>query len=181
MFTYSIKRACEIRKVHVVVVQKLLRNVQKSIMHMQSCCFAYLNICLFCCSPSSLQKLPIVVIQKFYYHGNMTSQFTSPFSYLFSLLHNLIFIYFNQWLFAGLTTHWSDPTIFFYVNTCNYCYVIQKPASCIPPPPPPPLIILLSSPSSSVARSSTPLTPLLWNKDPAETYNTCLTPYLALL
>ena len=175
MFTYSIKQAREIRKVHVVVVQRWPRTVQKSIMHMQSCCFAYLNLCLFCCSPLSLQKLPIVVIQKFYYHGNMTSQFTSPFSYLFSLLRNLIFHHFNQGLFVVLTTHWSDPTIFFYVNTCNYYYVIQKPASCVPPPP---LSILLSSPSSSVACS---FTPLLWNKVLAETYNTCLTPYLALL
>ena len=175
MLTYSIKQVREIRKVHVVVVQRSPRTVQKSIMHMQSCCFAYLNLCLFCCSPLSLQKLPIVVIQKFYYHGNMTSQFTSPFSYLFSLLHNLIFHYFNQGLFVVLTTHWSDPTIFFYVNTCNYYYVIQKPASCVPPPP---LSILLSSPSSSVACS---FTPLLWNKVLAETYNTCLTPYLALL
>ena len=175
MFTYSIKQAREIRKVHVVVVQRRPRTVQKSIMHMQSCCFAYLNLCLFCCSPLSLQKLPIVVIQKFYYHGNMMSQFTSPFSYLFSLLHNLIFHYFNQGLFVVLTTQWSDPTIFFYVNTCNYYYVIQKPASCVPPPP---LSILLSSPSSSIACS---FTPLLWNTVLAETYNTCLTPYLALL
>ena len=28
---------------HVVVVQRRLRNVQKSVMHVQSCCFAYLN------------------------------------------------------------------------------------------------------------------------------------------
>ena len=167
------KQAREIRKVHVIVVQQQLRNVQKSIMHMQSCCFAYLNLCLFSCSPSSLQKLPIVVIQKFYYHGNMMSQFTSPCSYLFSLLHNLIFNYFNQWLFAVLTTHWSDATIFFYVNTCNYCYVIQKPASCVPP-----LEYTCFLFPSSVACS---FTPLLWNKVLAETYNTCLTPYLALL
>ena len=151
MFTYSIKQAREIRKVHVVVVQRRPRTVQKSIMHMQSCCFAYLNLCLFCCSPLSLQKLPIVVIQKFYYHGNMMSQFTSPFFYLFSLLHNLIFHYFNQGLFVVLTTHWSDPTIFFHVKTCNiYYYVIQKPASWVPPPPPwvyffpPPLPLLLA-------------------------------------
>ena len=176
MFTYSIKQAREIRKVHVVVVQRSPRTVQKSIMHMQSCCFAYLNLCLFCCSPLSLQKLPIVVIQKFYYHGNMTSQFTSPFSYLFSLLRNLIFHYFNQGLFVVLTTHWSDPTIFFYVNTCNYCYVF--PEACIMSPPPHPLSILLSSLSSSVA---CPFTPLLWHKVLAEAYNTCLTPYLALL
>ena len=30
----------EIRKFHVVVVQQQLRNIQKSVMHMQSCCFA---------------------------------------------------------------------------------------------------------------------------------------------
>ena len=33
---------------HVVVVQQRLRNVQKSVMHLQSCCFAYLNPLIFC-------------------------------------------------------------------------------------------------------------------------------------
>ena len=33
----------EIMQFHVVVVQRRLRNVQKSVMHVQSCCFAYLN------------------------------------------------------------------------------------------------------------------------------------------
>ena len=37
MFSYS-KRACEIRKFHVVVVQRRKRNVQNSVMHVQSCC-----------------------------------------------------------------------------------------------------------------------------------------------
>ena len=37
----------------------------------------------FCCSPSPLQKLPVVVIQKFCYHGNVTSHFSSL---LFALL-----------------------------------------------------------------------------------------------
>ena len=44
VFTCSIKR--EIRKVHVVVVQRPQRNVQKSVMHVQSCCFANLRACL---------------------------------------------------------------------------------------------------------------------------------------
>ena len=39
--------------------------------------FAHLNLLIFCCSPSPLQKLPIVVIQKFFYHGNVTSHFFS--------------------------------------------------------------------------------------------------------
>ena len=40
VLTYSIKRAPEIRKFHVAVVQQRLRNVQKSVMHVQSCFLA---------------------------------------------------------------------------------------------------------------------------------------------
>ena len=43
LFTSSIKH--EIRHFHVVVVQKRERNVQKSVMHVQSCCFAYKTYC----------------------------------------------------------------------------------------------------------------------------------------
>ena len=46
MFTSSIKR--EIRTFHVFVVQRQERNVQKIVMHVQSCCFADLNLLLFC-------------------------------------------------------------------------------------------------------------------------------------
>ena len=46
VFMSSTKR--EIRHFHVVVVQRRLRNVQKSVMHVQSCCFANLNLLLFC-------------------------------------------------------------------------------------------------------------------------------------
>ena len=46
MFTSSIKR--EIRKFHVLVVQRQERNVQKIVMHVQSCCFADLKLLLFC-------------------------------------------------------------------------------------------------------------------------------------
>ena len=38
-FTSSIKR--ETRYFHVVVVKEQQRNVQESVMHVQSCCFAY--------------------------------------------------------------------------------------------------------------------------------------------
>ena len=54
------KTAREIRKFHVAVGQQRLRNVQKSV---QSCFFASLNLVFFCCPPSPLQKLPVVVIQ----------------------------------------------------------------------------------------------------------------------
>ena len=47
VFTYSIKRAREIKKFHVVVVQRRQRNVQNSVMHVQSCCL--LTETLFFC------------------------------------------------------------------------------------------------------------------------------------
>ena len=43
VFTYSITRAREIRKFHVVNVQRRLINVQKRVMHVQSYCFANLQ------------------------------------------------------------------------------------------------------------------------------------------
>ena len=46
VFTSSTKR--EIRHFHDVVVQRRQRNVQKSVMHVQSCCFANPNPLLFC-------------------------------------------------------------------------------------------------------------------------------------
>ena len=48
VFTYSVKRAREIRKFHVAVLQRRLKNVQKSVMHVQSCCFTNVNLLLFC-------------------------------------------------------------------------------------------------------------------------------------
>ena len=71
VLTYSIKRASEISKFHAVMKQ-WLRNVQKSLIHMQSCSFVNLNLLLVCCSPSPLQTL-----QKLCYHGNVTSHFSS--------------------------------------------------------------------------------------------------------
>ena len=55
----------EIRHFHVVVVQWRQRNVQKRVMHVQSCCFAkYKPIAFFpflLPSPSSLPKLLIIL------------------------------------------------------------------------------------------------------------------------
>ena len=45
-FTFSMKR--EIKTFHIVVVQWRQRNVQKCLMHVQSCCFANLNLLLVC-------------------------------------------------------------------------------------------------------------------------------------
>ena len=53
----------------------------KSVMHVHSCCFADINLLVFfqffLTSPASLPKLPVVAIQKFCYHGNVTSHFSS--------------------------------------------------------------------------------------------------------
>ena len=45
MFPSSTKR--EFRHFHVVVGQRRQRNVQKSVVHVQSCCFANLNLLLY--------------------------------------------------------------------------------------------------------------------------------------
>ena len=58
VLTYSIKRECEIRKFHVAIVQKRLRNVQKKR-------DARAKLFFFCCSQSPLQKLLIVVMRNF--------------------------------------------------------------------------------------------------------------------
>ena len=83
VFTYSVKRAHEISKFHVAVVQRWLKNVQKSVMHVQSCCFTFINLLFFLPfslpSPSLLSKHPFAVIQKVCYHGNVTSHFPSLF------------------------------------------------------------------------------------------------------
>ena len=39
-FTYSLKRVREVRKFHVSIVQRRLINLQKRVIHVQSCCFA---------------------------------------------------------------------------------------------------------------------------------------------
>ena len=45
-FTNSVKRAGEIRKFHVIIVERWLRNLQKSVMLVQSC-FAYMSYNFF--------------------------------------------------------------------------------------------------------------------------------------
>ena len=58
VLTYSIKRARETSMFHVAVVQQRLRNVQKSVMHVQSCFFASLNLLLFLLSAVAVAKIP---------------------------------------------------------------------------------------------------------------------------
>ena len=49
VLVYLIKQMREIRKFHVAVVQRRLRRTKiKSVMHAHSCCFADINLLLFC-------------------------------------------------------------------------------------------------------------------------------------
>ena len=60
VLTYFVKRVHEIRKFHIAAMQLWLRNVQKKVKHMQSCCFADINLLLFFHDPTSNADLFIV-------------------------------------------------------------------------------------------------------------------------
>ena len=64
VFTFSTKS--EIRQFHVVVVHWRQRNVQKSVMRMQSCCFANQSLLFFCplLLPLSLPLLKLPIFSK---------------------------------------------------------------------------------------------------------------------
>ena len=87
VFTYSIKRARE---------QKTgtgrLRNVQKSFMHMQSCCFANINLLIFsrCRCRHRCFSYLLLLCRYFYYHGKLTS--LSSLLYSFQNLFSLIIV-----------------------------------------------------------------------------------------
>ena len=77
--TYSIKQVREIEKFHVAVVQQRLRNVRKG-RDARAKAVAFLSFSLP--SPSSLIRLPNVVIKKFGYHGNVMSHVSSLLSFI---------------------------------------------------------------------------------------------------
>ena len=79
VFTYTMKQAHRMRTFHVTVMQRWLRNVKKKkkecIVVLLTKPIAFLPLSM----PSLLLllKLPITLIQKFCYHGNMTSHLLS--------------------------------------------------------------------------------------------------------
>ena len=60
----------EIRHFHVVVVQWLQRNVQKSVIHVQSCCFTNRNPLLFCRSRLRRRRPCFSPQERFYFNGH---------------------------------------------------------------------------------------------------------------
>ena len=72
----------KLRRFHVVVVQRRQRNVQKIVMHVQSCCFANLNLLLFsrprcrrrhCCSSSLLHLSVAEAVENQSWHWALRS------------------------------------------------------------------------------------------------------------
>ena len=100
------KRTREIRKFHVVIVLRRLRKVLALLPKL----IAFLPFLLP--SPSSLLKVPIVLIQKLCYHGNMTSRF-SLFCNTFSKTNHSIHIRSN-----GLTRFGFFPVS---LSSCMIC------------------------------------------------------------
>ena len=86
LFPSSTKR--EIRQFHVIVVQRRQKNVQKSVAQLQSCCFACLNLSLFCHSRyrcrchcvNSLLKYSTNLIHSFFSARKNTAANHTPFS-----------------------------------------------------------------------------------------------------
>ena len=76
VFTYSIKRAHEIRKFHIVVVHGWQRNVHNSVIHVQSCCLLIETFYSFAILLAVTLVVGFVVIQKKCYHGNVMSHFS---------------------------------------------------------------------------------------------------------
>ena len=72
LFTSSMKH--EIRKFHIAVVRQWQRNVHKSLLLMQSCCFANLNLLLFCHSCCCSLSFPL-----YSYRNNFPSSALSIF------------------------------------------------------------------------------------------------------
>ena len=126
VFTYSIKRACEIRKFHVAAVQLWQRNVQNSVMHVQFCCFVNKNLLLFCRSPSiAVVVVGFVLIQKYCSNGDMTSYLSSLFFSLevintFLLHSECLFVLKTPFLYIKFTTWTIHYTFIKYLLLDNY-------------------------------------------------------------
>ena len=100
VLTYSIKRAREIRKFHVAVVQQRLRNVQKSVMHVQSCCFANINLLLFNCSRCRRSCFNSLLLWSRNFATMVTWRHTSP-------LYCSHYYYAHKHLLLSFVQHWG--------------------------------------------------------------------------
>ena len=76
VFTKSMRRAREIRKFHIAVMQRW----QKSLMYVQSCCFANINLRIFCrsCCRRRGRYLGSPLLWSKHFATMVTWRYTSP-------------------------------------------------------------------------------------------------------
>ena len=117
MFTYSIKRACEIRKFYVAVVQRRQRNVQNSVMHVQSCCFVNKNRLLFCRSPCRRRRRRRR--RGFCFHPEIVrAALVTDDTRLLSITLHVSYLYFYDNLLIQVFVYCISPPITFYLCIC---------------------------------------------------------------
>ena len=104
VFPSSTKR--EFRHFHVVVVQRQQRNVQKSVMHLQSSCFANINLLLFC---RSRCRRPRRCLSSLLFTDNPCA-FVFTFSYMMSALLFILQYVVVQSLRSSWSC-WCAPTV----------------------------------------------------------------------
>ena len=102
VFTYSIKCSREIRKFHVVVVQRWQRNVQSSVMHVQSCCLLLWTFS-FCRSPTSPSPSSLVLLSSRNRATMVTWRHTPPH---YCDKSTLKLINSRDWLMQSIICYW---------------------------------------------------------------------------
>ena len=85
----------EIRYFNVVVVQQRQSKPRKSVMYLQSCCFAYLNLLLFCrwlvaVSPESLLKTPLGLVSAVAVGSQVFRSVSCYFQFCYSFRHTYL-------------------------------------------------------------------------------------------
>ena len=106
VFTSSTKR--EIKHFYVVVVKQRQRNVQKSVMHVQSCCFANLILLRPCRSRCRRRRCCLSALKL--YTGTLRPKGATPYPFIYHFWQKRWPFYINsiqKWLPLNITS-WSE-------------------------------------------------------------------------
>ena len=92
--TYFVKRAREIRKFHVAVMQRRLRTYKKNVLHVQNYCFVNINLLLFCrsCCRRRRRCLGPLLLWSRNFATMVTWRHTSP---LYNTSYNIAILHFH--------------------------------------------------------------------------------------
>ena len=113
VFTYFIKRACEMRKFYVAGVQRRQRNVQNSVMHVQSCFFVNKNRLLFCRSPCRRRR------REFSFHPEIVLPWWRDVTLLLSITLHVSYLYFYDNLFIQVFVYHILFVYLYHFKCCN--------------------------------------------------------------